>query len=214
MAIQVFNTLAGKEEEFVPVHEGRVGIYVCGPTVYADAHVGHGKTYVNFDVVVRYLRYKGYKVRHVENITDVGHILDSGEDRIIKGAAKEQVQPMELVERYTRRFFEDMDVLNVNRPDISPRASGHIPEQIELIKILIDKGYAYEVDGNVYFEVRKFEGYGRLSGRKLDELESGTRVEVQQDKRDPSDFALWKRPRPNTSCAGTVPGAGGILAGT
>jgi len=196
MAIKVLNTLVGEEQEFVPVHEGRVGIYVCGPTVYADAHVGHGKTYVNFDVVVRYLRYKGFQVRHVENITDVGHILDSGEDRILMGAAREQVQPMELVERYTRRFFEDMDMLNVARPDISPRASGHIPEQVELVKTLIEKGYAYEVDGNVYFEVHKFQGYGKLSGRKLDELESGTRVEVEEDKRDPADFALWKKASP------------------
>ena len=196
MALMIQNSLTRQKEEFVPVHEGRVGIYVCGPTVYADAHVGHGKTYVNFDVVVRYLRYKGYRVRFVENITDVGHILDSGEDRILKGAAREKVEPMELVERYTRRFFEDMDRLNVTRPDISPRASGHVPEQIDLVLKLIEKGYAYEVDGNVYFDVRKFPDYGKLSGRRVEELEAGTRIEVEADKRHPADFALWKKATP------------------
>ncbi len=196
MALRLYNSLTRQDEVFVPVNEGRVHIYVCGPTVYADAHVGHGKTYVNFDVVVRYFRYKGYKVRHVENITDVGHLLDSGEDRILKGAAQERVEPMELVERFTRRFFEDMDRLNVARPDISPRASGHIPEQIELVKKLIEKGYAYEVDGNVYFDVTKYKDYGKLSGRRLEETEAGTRVDVETDKRHPADFALWKKATP------------------
>lgn len=194
--MQVYNSLTRRKEEFVPVHEGRVHIYVCGPTVYADAHVGHGKTYVNFDIMVRYFRYKGYTVRYVQNITDVGHLLDSGEDRILKGAAREQVQPMELVERFTRRYFADMDALNVTRPDISPRASGHIPEQIELVKKLIAKGYAYEVNGNVYFEVSKFPEYGKLSGRHIEEAEAGTRIETQDDKRNPEDFALWKRAEP------------------
>ena len=196
MALRVYNSLTRQDEEFKPVTEGRVHIYVCGPTVYADAHVGHGKTYVNFDVVVRYFRYRGYKVRHVENITDVGHLLDSGEDRILKGAARERVEPMELVERFTRRFFEDMDRLNVARPDISPRASGHIPEQIELTKKLIEKGYAYEVDGNVYFDVPKYREYGKLSGRRVEETEAGTRVDVETDKRHPADFALWKKATP------------------
>ena len=196
MALQVYNSLTRKKEPFVPLHEGFVGIYVCGPTVYDDAHVGHGKTYVNFDVVVRYLRYLGYRVRYVQNITDVGHLLDSGEDRILKGAARERVEPMELVERYTRRYFEDMDRLNVQRPDISPRASGHIPEQIALVERLIENGHAYVVNGSVYFDVRSWPSYGKLSGRVVDELLEGTRIEVNPEKRHPADFALWKRAEP------------------
>jgi cysteinyl-tRNA synthetase len=196
MTVKVYNSLTRQKEEFVPVQKGRVGIYVCGPTVYEDAHLGHGKTYVNFDTIVRYLRYLGYKVRYVQNITDVGHLLDSGEDRIMKGVARERIEPMELVEKYTRRYFEDMDALNVLRPDISPRASGHIPEQIELIKALIEKGYAYEANGSVYFDVAKWPEYGKLSGRRVEELMEGARVEVNPDKRHPADFALWRRAEP------------------
>ncbi|MGQ9559608.1 MAG: cysteine--tRNA ligase [Candidatus Oleimicrobiaceae bacterium] len=196
MALKFYNTLTRRKEEFVPLHEGRVGIYVCGPTVYDHAHIGHAKSYVSFDVIVRYLRYLGYRVRYVQNITDVGHLLDTGEDRILKGAARERVEPMELVERYTRSYFEDMDALNVVRPDISPRASGHIPEQIELVKTLIAKGYAYEVNGSVYFDVTKYPDYGKLSGRSLDEQEAGARVEVSPEKRHPADFALWKKADP------------------
>ena len=196
MSLKMYNTLTRKKEEFVPLHEGFVGIYVCGPTVYDDAHIGHGKTYVNFDVIVRYLRYKGYRVRYVQNITDVGHLLDTGEDRILKGARRERVEPMELVETYTRRYFEDMDRLNIQRPNISPRASGHIPEQIELVKRLLEKGYAYEVNGNVYFEVSKWPEYGKLSGRKVEESRVCSRVEVREEKRHPADFALWKRAEP------------------
>lgn len=196
MTLKAYNSLTRQKEEFVPLHEGRVGIYVCGPTVYEDAHLGHGKTYVNFDTIVRYLRHLGYKVRYVQNITDVGHLLDSGEDRIMKGVARERVEPMELVETYTRRYFEDMDALNVLRPDISPRASGHIPEQIELVKTLIEKGYAYEVNGSVYFDVAKWPEYGKLSGRRVEELMEGARVEVNLEKRHPADFALWRRAEP------------------
>ncbi|HDH09519.1 MAG TPA: cysteine--tRNA ligase [Chloroflexi bacterium] len=196
MALQVYNSLTRRKEEFVPLHEGFVGIYVCGPTVYDDAHIGHAKTYVSFDVIVRYLRYLGYKVRYVQNITDVGHLLDTGEDRIIKGAMLRKVEPMELVEIYTRRYFEDMDALGIQRPNISPRASGHIPEQIELVKTLLKKGYAYEVNGSVYFEVAKFPEYGKLSGRRVEELMEGARVEVREEKRHPADFALWKRAEP------------------
>jgi cysteinyl-tRNA synthetase len=196
MTLKVYNSLTRQKEEFVPLHEGRVGMYVCGPTVYEDAHLGHGKTYVNFDTIVRYLRYLGYKVRYVQNITDVGHLLDSGEDRIMKGVRRERVEPMELVETYTRRYFEDMDALNVLRPDISPRASGHIPEQIELIKALIEKGYAYESNGSVYFDVAKWPEYGKLSGRRVEELMEGARVEVNPEKRHPADFALWRRAEP------------------
>ncbi len=196
MALQIYNSLTRQKELFVPLHEGRVMMYVCGPTVYADAHIGHGKTYVNFDVVVRYLRYSGYQVRYVQNITDVGHLLDSGEDRILKGAARERVEPMELVERYTRRYFADMDALNVLRPDISPRASGHIPEQIALVERLLENGHAYVVNGSVYFDVSSWPDYGKLSGRRVEELLEGTRIEVNPEKRHPADFALWKKAEP------------------
>ncbi len=196
MALRIHNTMSRTKEEFKPLHEGRVGMYVCGPTVYDHAHIGHAKSYVSFDVVVRYLRYLGYKVRYVQNITDVGHLLDTGEDRILVGAARERVEPMELVEKYMRSYFEDMDALNVVRPDISPRATGHIPEQIELVLKLLERGYAYEVNGSVYFDVRKFKDYGRLSGRKVEDQEAGARVEVNPEKRHPADFALWKRAEP------------------
>ena len=196
MPLEIYNSLTRQKELFVPLHEGLVTMYVCGPTVYADAHLGHGKTYVSFDIIVRYLRYLGYRVRYVQNITDVGHLLDSGEDRIIKGAARERVEPMELVERYTRRYFEDMDALGVQRPDISPRASGHIPEQIALVQRLIGQGYAYEVNGSVYFDVGAWPTYGKLSGRRVEELLTGARVEINPEKRHPADFALWKRAEP------------------
>ncbi len=196
MTLKIYNSLTRQKETFVPLHEGRVQMYVCGPTVYNDAHLGHGKTYANFDTMVRYLRYLGYRVLYVQNITDVGHLLDSGEDRMLKGAAREHMQPMELAEIYTRRYFRDMDRLNVTRPDISPRASGHIPEMIELIQTLMEKGIAYEVNGSVYFDVSKFADYGKLSGRRVEELQAGSRVEVLQEKRNPADFALWKRAEP------------------
>ncbi len=196
MPLVIYNTLTRKKEEFTPLHPGRVHMYVCGPTVYDHAHLGHAKTYVNFDMIVRYLRYSGYQVRYVQNITDVGHILDTGEDRILKGAARERVEPMELVERYSRSYFEDMAALGVQPPDISPRASAHVPEQIEMIKVLLDKGHAYEVDGAVYFDVRSWPEYGKLSGRRLEEQEEGARVAVRDDKRSPEDFALWKKADP------------------
>jgi cysteinyl-tRNA synthetase len=196
MSLKIYNVLTRQKEEFIPLVEGQVGMYVCGPTVYDHAHLGHAKTYVAFDVVARYLRFKGYQVRYVQNITDVGHILSTGEDRILKGARREQVQPMELVETYTRSYFEDMDSLGVVRPNISPRASAHVPEQIEMVKTLLEKGHAYEVDGNVYFDVSSFDGYGKLSGRKVEELEAGTRVDAREDKRHPADFALWKKAEP------------------
>ncbi len=196
MPIHIYNVLTRKKEEFVPLHPGRVTMYVCGPTVYDHAHVGHAKTYVSFDVIVRYLRFRGYRVRYVQNITDVGHILDTGEDRILKGARRDRVEPMEVVETYTRSYFEDMDALGVVRPDISPRASAHVPEQIELIKTLVEKGYAYEVDGSVYFSVPSFPEYGKLSGRRIEEEEEGARVAVREEKRHPADFALWKKAEP------------------
>lgn len=196
MALKFYNSLTKKKEVFTPLNEGRVNMYVCGPTVYDHPHIGHAKSYVSFDVIVRYLRYVGYKVRYVQNITDVGHLTDNadaGEDKILKRAQRERVEPAELVEIYTKSYFEDMDALNNLRPDISPRATAHIPEQIELIEKLIEKGFAYASNGSVYFDVRKFAEYGKLSGRIQEELEAGARIEINPEKRNPSDFALWKK---------------------
>ena len=197
--LKVYNSLRRAKEEFVPLREGSVGIYVCGPTVYGDAHFGHAKSYVSFDAIVRYLRYLGYHVRYVQNITDVGHLTDDadeGEDKIGKRAREMGIQPMEVAERYARNYFADMDALNVRRPDISPRASGHIPEQIDLVQRLLAGGHAYEVDGNVYFDVASFPGYGKLSGRRLDDLIDGVRIDPNDEKRHPADFGLWKRAGP------------------
>ncbi len=196
MTLKIYNVLSREKEEFVPLQEGKVNMYVCGPTVYDAPHAGHAKTYVSFDVVVRYLRYLGYDVLYVQNITDVGHLLDSGEDRVLRKARQTSSLPMQLVEKYTRVYFENMDALNVLRPDISPRASAHVPEQIEMVKTLIEKGHAYEVNGSVYFNVSSFEEYGKLSGRVLEEQEEGARVAVLDEKRHPADFALWKRAEP------------------
>ncbi|MEX0719210.1 MAG: cysteine--tRNA ligase [Balneolaceae bacterium] len=194
--IYLYNTLSRKKEPFEPLNPPHVGMYVCGPTVYGDAHLGHAKSYVSFDLVLRYLRYKKYKVRYIQNITDVGHLVDDaeeGEDKLSKQARLEKVQPMEIAEKYTYSYFRDMDKLNVLRPDIAPRASGHIPEQIAMIKKLIKNGHAYEVNGNVYFDVSSDKEYGKLSGRKTEDAESGTRVETASDKKSPEDFALWKK---------------------
>lgn len=199
MALHVYNTLTRRKEEFVPLHEGFVGIYVCGPTVYSDSHLGHAKSYVSFDLIVRYLRYLGYRVVYVQNVTDVGHLTDDadeGEDKIEKQSRVDRVHPMQIAETFTRSYFEDMDALGVLRPDISPRASGHILEQIEIVEQLIRKGFAYEVNGSVYFDVPKFAGYGKLSGRSFEEMEAGARVEVNPEKRHPADFALWKKAEP------------------
>jgi cysteinyl-tRNA synthetase len=200
MALKLHNSLTRRKEEFEPIKKGKVGIYVCGPTVYGHAHLGHAKSYVSFDVLVRYLRYLGYDVTYVQNITDVGHLLgetNEGEDRILVAAEREKKHPMAIAEFYARNFFDDMDKLNCLRPDISPRATGHIIEQIELVKLLLEKGYAYEANGSVYFDVSKFKNYGKLSGRKTEEMLSGARVEVSPDKKNPVDFALWKKAEPN-----------------
>ena len=200
MTLKFYNSLTKKKEVFTPLNEGRVNMYVCGPTVYDHPHIGHAKSYVSFDVIVRYLRYLGYKVRYVQNITDVGHLTDNadaGEDKILKRAQRERIEPAELVEIYTRSYFEDMDVLNNLRPDISPRATAHIPEQIEIVEKLIEKGFAYASNGSVYFDVQKFAEYGKLSGRKQEELEAGARIEINPEKRNPADFALWKKAEPS-----------------
>ena len=196
MPLRIYNVLTRQKEAFVPLTEGKVNIYVCGPTVYDNSHIGHAKTYVSFDVIVRYLRYRGYDVLYVQNITDVGHMLDTGEDRILRKARQISAKPMQVVETYARQYFADMDALGVRRPDISPRASGHIPEQITMIERLIEQEHAYVVDGSVYFDVASFPEYGKLSGRVIEELEEGTRVAVRQEKRHPADFALWKKAEP------------------
>ena len=197
MSLFIYNSLGRAKEQFEPLHPGIVSIYVCGPTVYGHAHLGHAKSYVSFDVVVRWLRHKGYHVKYVQNITDVGHLTDDadeGEDKISKQARLEKTDPMEISQFYTRSFYEDMDKLDVLRPNIAPAATAHIPEQIALIERLITTGHAYEVNGNVYFSVESFPGYGKLSGRTDQEaLQSGIRVGVRSDKRHPSDFALWKK---------------------
>ncbi len=200
MPLVITNSLTRTKELFTPLTEGAVRIYVCGPTVYGLSHLGHAKSYVSFDVVVRYLRFLGYKVTYIQNITDVGHLTDDadqGDDKIAEQAKKDKMHPMQVVEIYTREYFEDMDAMNVLRPDISPRATGHIPEQIALAERLMKKGFAYEVNGSVYFDVSKDPSYGKMSGRVLEEAESGTRVDVKSEKKHPADFALWKKAEPN-----------------
>ena len=198
MTLRVYNTLHRKKEEFKPIKEGQVGVYVCGPTVYGHSHIGHAKSYICFDVVVRFLRYLGFRVRYVQNITDVGHLTeDTEEDKVLKQSRLENLEPMEVVERYTRSYFEDMDALGVLRPDISPRASGHIPEQIALIEKLMENGYAYASKGSVYFSISKYPGYGQLSGRKVEDQQEGARVAVDPDKQDPRDFLLWRKASPD-----------------
>ncbi len=201
--MELYNTLSRTKEVFQPLHPPHVGLYVCGPTVYGDPHLGHARPAVTFDVLTRYLRHLGYKVRYVRNITDVGHLendADQGEDKIAKKARLEQLEPMEIAHHYTERYHEAMHELNVLSPSIEPTASGHIIEQIEFIKKILDRGYAYESNGSVYFDVEKYDrkyNYGRLSGRTLDEMKSGTRsLDGQDDKRSPFDFALWKKASP------------------
>ena len=197
------NTLSRNKELFKPIHEGHVGMYVCGPTVYGDAHLGHARPGVTYDVLFRLLKYLGYKVRYVRNITDVGHLehdADEGEDKIAKKARLEQLEPMEVVQYYTERYHEAMRLLTVESPSIEPRASGHIIEQIEAVKKILEAGYAYESNGSIYFDVRKYNrdhNYGVLSGRTLEATLEGTRsLDGQGDKRAPYDFALWKKAEP------------------
>lgn len=196
MGLKIYNYLTRELEPFKPVHEGRLGMYVCGPTVYDHSHMGHAKTYVAMDAVVRYFKYLGYDIRHVRNITDVGHLLDSGEDRIARGARRHKLEPMEVVDTYMASFFADMDALGVLRPNISPRATCHVPQIIQWVEELIEKGYAYEVEGDVYFSIEEFDDYGKLSHRDVEDMEAGARVAVREDKRHPADFALWKRADP------------------
>ncbi len=203
MSLTLYNTLTRTKQEFVPLHEGSVGMYVCGPTVYGDGHLGHARPAITFDILFRYLRHKGYKVRYVRNITDVGHLehdADDGEDKIAKKARLEQLEPMEVVQYYLGRYHKAMEALNVLPPSIEPHASGHIIEQIEYIKRILDAGYAYESNGSVYFDIPKYNSshpYGKLSGRNIDELLSTTRtLDGQEEKHNPADFALWKKAAP------------------
>ena len=199
----IYNSLSRRKELFKPIHEGRVGMYVCGPTVYGDGHLGHARPAITFDILYRYLTHLGYKVRYVRNITDVGHLehdADEGEDKIAKKARLESLEPMEVVQFYLNRYHHAMDELNVLPPSIEPHASGHIIEQIEYIKKILDSGYAYESNGSVYFDVPRYNrdhNYGKLSGRNIEELLSATRsLDGQQEKRNPADFALWKKASP------------------
>ncbi|SMD35399.1 cysteinyl-tRNA synthetase [Reichenbachiella faecimaris] len=201
--LRINNSLTGKKELFEPIHTPHVGMYVCGPTVYSDVHLGNVRTFLSFDVIFRYLMHLGYKVRYVRNITDVGHLVndgDEGEDKIGKKAKLENLEPMEVVQRYTQDFHQVMAMFNTLPPSIEPSATGHILEQIEMIELLIDKGLAYEVGGSVYFDVNAYQkdhNYGKLSGRKIEELLSNTRdLDGQDEKRNPVDFALWKNASP------------------
>ncbi|MFI5264601.1 MAG: cysteine--tRNA ligase, partial [Candidatus Kapaibacterium sp.] len=197
MSLQLYNTLDREKEEFIPLNPGRVGMYVCGMTVYSDAHIGHAKSYISFDVIRRYLMFLGYNVTYVQNITDVGHMTDNdeddGEDKLLKESARTKIHPMQIAETFTRRTSEDLAAMNILPPDIMPRATGHIIEQIEIITELIAKGFAYEINGSVYFDVTKDKEYGKLSGRKTEEQEGQGRVEARSEKRHPNDFALWKK---------------------
>lgn len=203
--LRVFNSLSGQKESFKPLHDDGVGMYVCGPTVYSDVHLGNVRTFTSFDLVFRYLQYLGYKVRYVRNITDAGHLendADEGEDKIAKKARIEQIEPMEVVQRYTVGFRNVMAAFNNLPPSIEPTATGHIVEQIEMIKDILQKGLAYEVNGSVYFDVERYQQqggtYGELSGRKIEELIHNTReLEGQNEKRSPLDFALWKKASPS-----------------
>lgn len=202
--LSVYNTLSRNKEEFQPLNDPFVGMYVCGPTVYGEAHLGHARSALTFDTIYRFLKFLGYKVRYVRNITDVGHLendSDSGEDKIEKKARLEQLEPMEIAQFYTKKYLDAMDSMNVLRPNIQPHATGHIIEQIEIVQTLLDKGYAYESNGSVYFDVIKYNNdthkYGILSNRVIDEMIANTReLDGQSEKRNPADFALWKKASP------------------
>jgi cysteinyl-tRNA synthetase len=201
--LYIYNSLSGEKEKFEPITPPFVGMYVCGPTVYSDSHLGHARPAITFDLVFRYLQHLGYKVRYVRNITDVGHLendADEGEDKISKRARLEQLEPMEVAQHYMNEYHHDMHLLNVLDPSIEPQASGHIIEQIEMIKKILDAGYAYISNGSVYFDVPKYNTdhhYGILSGRKLEDMLVNTRkLDGQDEKRNPADFALWKKASP------------------
>ncbi|HLF63013.1 MAG TPA: cysteine--tRNA ligase [Saprospiraceae bacterium] len=206
MSLVIYNSLSREKEEFIPIHPGRVGMYVCGPTVYSDVHIGNCRTFVSFDLIYRYLLYKGFKVRYVRNITDVGHLVGDvdigGEDKIAEKARLEQLEPMEIVQRYTNGFHDMMRIFNNLPPNIEPSATGHIVEQIQMVQEIIDNGYGYVVNGSVYFDTVKFvkeeKYYGQLSGRVVEELINASRDDLknQDEKRSPADFAIWIKAGP------------------
>ncbi len=195
----VYNSLTRQKEIFKPLKEGYIGMYVCGPTVYSDVHLGNCRTFMSFDMIYRYLLHLGYKVRYVRNITDVGHMLDDGEDRMSKGARLDNLEPMEVAQKYTLGFHDMMRIFNTLPPSIEPRATGHILEQIEMVQEIIDRGYGYTKNGSVYFDTIKFAEktgeYGKLSGRVIEELlsESRDNLKNQDEKNHPSDFAIWMK---------------------
>lgn len=197
--LQVYNSLSRKKETFEPITPGQVGMYVCGPTVYSDVHLGNVRTFVSFDIIYRYLKYLGFKLRYVRNLTDVGHLLDDGQDRVSKRARLEELEPMEIVQKYMNGFHDMMRVFNTLKPNIEPRATGHLIEQVEMVEEIFKNGYAYEKNGSVYFNTVKFsedfKSYGALSGRKIDELFAETRDDLknQDEKNHPSDFAIWMK---------------------
>lgn len=200
--LHVQNSLTRQKEKFIPLQEGFIGLYVCGPTVYDDVHLGNCRTFTSFDMIYRYLCYLGYRVRYVRNITDVGHLLDDGEDRMSKGARLAQLEPMEVAHKYADRFHDIMRQLNAKSPSIEPRASGHIPEQIQMVQDILDNDLAYVVNGSVYFNTVKFaeeqKVYGQLSGRKIEDLMAASRdnLKSQDEKQHPSDFAIWMKAKP------------------
>ena len=201
--VKVTNSLTGRKETFNPLKKGYIGMYVCGPTVYSNVHLGNCRTFISFDMIFRYFKHLGFKVRYVRNITDAGHLendADDGEDKIAKKAKLEQLEPMEVVQRYTVDFHDTLQKFNLLPPSIEPTATGHIIEQIEIIKEIIGKGFAYEKNGSVYFDVVKFNAshdYGKLSGRKLEDMIANTReLAAQDEKKNPQDFALWKKAEP------------------
>ncbi len=198
--LKIYNSISGKKEDFTPIHSGKIGMYVCGPTVYNFVHLGNCRTFISFDLVFRYLKHLGYQVRYVRNITDVGHIVDdadAGEDKIAQKARLEQIEPMEVAQKYTVNFHQILKQFNNLEPSIEPTATGHIIEQIQVIQKIIDNGYGYEVNGSVYFDIEKFDqtyDYGVLSGRNIEDMIANTReLDGQSDKRNPLDFALWKK---------------------
>ncbi|AWI27000.1 cysteine--tRNA ligase [Flavobacterium pallidum] len=202
-SLKIYNSLSGEKEVFTPIHEGNVGMYVCGPTVYSNVHLGNVRTFMSFDMIFRYFKHLDYKVRYVRNITDVGHMvddIDEGEDKIAKKARLEQLEPMEIVQRYTVDFHDILDKFNFLPPSIEPTATGHIIEQIEIVKVILEKGLAYESNGSVYFDVVKFNEnnhYGKLSGRNIEDMMANSRdLDGQSDKKNPQDFALWKKAEP------------------
>ena len=200
MDLKIYNTLSRSKEVFVPVRPGRVGIYTCGPTVYNYAHIGNLRTYIFMDILRRVFAFNGYKVKSVMNITDVGHLLsdaDDGDDKMSMAAAEQKKTPEEIAEFYSAAFFRDIARLNVRRPDVTPKATEHIGDMIKIVQALLDKGYAYETNDGIYFDISKFPDYGKLSGANLEEQLAGARVDINTGKRHPADFALWKKAAPN-----------------